>query len=161
MTNERIWPDTDEAPGQEISATNADTDSKQISPFTQGYPLPSSIRYQTATWHSAGFIKDRNYFIANKASRNLIRFAEFNEFEPFNSLGYLKPPLILHVFSVSPAMHVVIPVYRGAPFFEVKGAYANTTSDAEVSSIVEECQRRGGWDADAWQAYLDRKRAET
>jgi hypothetical protein len=92
----------------------------------------------------------------NPKRRCFIRIAIGPEFEPC-FIGPQPLSLWTLVLELSPGLHIVLPVWRGPPFFRVCDfkyvSVANVSSDSEISNIASECFRRGGLDEEAMSSW--------
>ena len=112
--------------------------------------------------YSAVYEIDLAWFSRHKNSKRrwFIRQSFGPEFETIQ-LTPTQPRLWVIVGELSPGFHLVLPVWRGPPFFRVCTfkyvSVADVSSDFEIAAILDECLRRGGVDQDAmlqWQAEI-------
>jgi hypothetical protein len=71
-----------------------------------------------------------------------------------------RPPLWMMVLSSGNGKYRVFPAYRGQHFFPVvqayQGTFAKCSNDAACLELFDECDLRGGMDAEAWIAWQSR-----
>lgn len=104
------------------------------------------------------FVRDRNYFEdrANTKRRFAMRPVLWNEM-PGDHHVYQRPTLYVCVARMSPALHVVTPVWWGFAIFEVtehdQTTYVDARNDDEIAAILANCCERGWYDEAAWLAH--------
>jgi len=118
------------------------------------------------------FQSDREWFKQHGKRRLLIRREGIGEFDPaivpqshpaFN-VCIDKPPLHVLVMRLMPGTHFLVPVYRGAAFWqELRGDYPQShicvpamSTDDEVANLLIETQRCNGIDAQAFKDWFYR-----
>jgi len=108
--------------------------------------------------HTA-FRSDRNFFKANPKMTFAIRrsLSEFDWITAFADCP--PPPLYVFVMKISDEKHIVIPMWRGVPYWRqayCNGyAYADLKADSEVVGLMDACRNIGGMNEVA-RAQFDR-----
>lgn len=131
--------------------------SYDVTPDTHR-PLPAGFLLQQAIGkHAQAFAADRDHFDGEKrrAIRTAIRVAFLGEFE--SDAANAKPSLWVFVTQASPALHAVTPLWRGrGPLGYFHAGYLPAKDNAEVTSIVQDCIARGGYDEAEWREFVSR-----
>lgn len=88
------------------------------------------------------FVYDRDSFNNTKRKlRLLIRSATANEFVGHHH-AYRSPHLWVLVTQLDAASHKIDAIWFGKAFFPVDGSSAKVVSDAEIATIVRDCENR-------------------
>jgi hypothetical protein len=113
----------------------------------------SNHEQQTLDAHGVAFTSDLNYFASRPGERLAIRRACL-EFDWVTEYGdFPAPPIYVLVFKVRRGTHVIMPIYRGTPFWPEKafglGRYAATEHDSEAFDVLVHCHAMNGMNDEA------------
>ena len=134
------------------------------------------VRIESAANPGSHYDEDKKYFDEHRKRTCFIRqsFSWSEDFDfssvraempgsetPVSKVSTLfmyRPQLFILVMRLS-EVHVLVPIWRGKPFFRVsqvgRQTVANADTDATVMQLAVECERREGFDAEEWATFCE------